>query len=1025
VIDDEQLSACRTDAGVDLRIAGTCTNSFPEAGLIPALPNKRDVMNPSNAADALPEPTIRSHNQNGVGDVDIADPTKPLEVLIGPIDMYPKDRIDLYWGAYAEPVDSYLHSPDAPNTNGIFSLFVDTYWIKAGITDVRYTYTPFPSEKPETSESASVIVKLAIPGGRDPDPESPYQNESLLKPAVFPQGIITSPDGVSVTVAPYVNMEVGDKITVSWNGEFVLHRVESQDQVGQATVIPIPKYIIEMAGDSDRLEVRYEIRDIVNNWSRWSLPTFVEVEAGNSSLAAPITPQAPNGVLDLDRLAGSPVQALVVAYPEMAAADEVTLVVERNTAEGMALEPFVVNSTVQTPSAFVEFFVPFEQFLPITQGRARLKYTVQKATGMVQRSKSLSVTVVGQVQELQAPSVPAAPNGVLDPTTEHVVALVPPYYFMADGNDVTLVWSGKTAGGANVLHEELKTLNRDDLGKELNYSIPPEKVSVLAGGSVQVHYTVNTFARAFFKSPVLELTVSHDTSTPLPVPGVDQVSADGVLDPANIGLEAVVRIRPYPGMAIRDKVTLHWDGRLPDGIYSTYTVLNSGTVGREVVFRVLKSIVLASLDSQVNVRYEVERNGQIYRSRQLAFVVQQTMVTPLPGPLVKEAKGDTLYVADTTNGATVVIQATASFKRNDRVVIDVRGPNGSDSKEKTILEDDVGKELSLVFASALVAANVGQTIEVAYIVRRASGIVQVSSSLRLNVMGSLTELAPPLMDGVGANGVLVPSRVPESGATVRVAYQDMQASDSVTVSWRGTSAYDPPSQIVGGAPQLQFTLPKSFITSNAGQPATVTYAVTRAGTSSVSAPLQLTVSPALLFDASPVTLFGKVYLIPGLPDVLPAFPANTTVRRVASGGQAPYAYRSSNASVAVVDATGLASVRGNGTAVISVTDALGATGSYTVSVTGVIHCQGVGSGSLSQMMAAAASAGGRIPSLNELNEIYNAYGNRWPMGNANYWSTTVAAQNLVGMKWYFVKNLVTGADFKLLHHNSSLGVAIR
>ena len=85
---------------------------------------------------------------------------------------------------------------------------------------------------------------------------------------------------------------------------------------------------------------------------------------------------------------------------------------------------------------------------------------------------------------------------------------------MADGNDVTLVWAGKTASGANVLHEELKTLNRDDIGKTLEYRIPPDKVSVLAGGTVQVYYTVNTFARAFFKSPVLDLRVSQDTSVP-------------------------------------------------------------------------------------------------------------------------------------------------------------------------------------------------------------------------------------------------------------------------------------------------------------------------------------------------------------------------------------------------------------------------------------------------------------------------------------------------------------------------------
>lgn len=118
-------------------------------------------------------------------------------------------------------------------------------------------------------------------------------------------------------------------------------------------------------------------------------------------------------------------------------------------------------------------------------------------------------------------------------------------------------------------------------------------------------------------------------------------------------------------------------------------------------------------------------------------------------------------------------------------------------------------------------------------------------------------------------------------------------------------------------------------------------------------------------------------------------------------------------------------MRGNGTVTISVTDALGATASYPVTVTGVIHCGGLGTGNYPQIRAAAASHGMRIPTIDELNQIYTAYGDRWPMGNAWYWSSTVAAVNLLGMKWYLNKNLVTGGNFKVFEKDSGLGVGIR
>lgn len=862
----------------------------------------------------LPAPAMQNlHDPSGIGYADTLDPHVALSVRVGPyleitagdiIDLHCDDQLAFNYTVRAEDL-----------TPGLFNFVVlplDQKFVREASISLRYEVTKPIGGQKNQSESVTVPVKLTLPGGTDTNPATPWENEALAVPAVRPEGVITSPDGVTVEIAPYVNMFVGDRITLSWHGELIRSEITDQAQVGQPVVIAVSKEIIEQAGDSDRLEVRYEVRDIVNNWSRWSLPTYVEVEAGASTLPAPVTPQAPDMQLDLDQLAGASVQVLIIAHPDIQQGDELTLSMERSTAEGLNLETWTASKTVEVQNSVYEFQVPNEQFQAITQGRARLKYQVRKTDAESLRSKSLTLTIVGQAMELPLPRVPAAEqnNGTLDPTARNVSAEVPAYYFMSEGNDVHLFWMGKTASGANVMHDELKTVNAGDIGKPIFFVIPDEKVSVLGGGSIEVYYTVNTFSRAFFTSLSLFVPVADDKTQPLPLPSIKEAT-NNILDPANA-----------------------------------------------------------------------------------------------------------------TDGATVVIDASANLREGETLAVRWEGPKGSDRKEHVVTAEQAGQAVSVVIASALVTVNDGQTVEVSYSVTRRSGTVQDSDKLALKILSAALDLPAPTLDTVGPDGVLRPSLITGPEAIARATYRGMVATDEVKVRWVGKTTFEGQSQTVGDSTHLRFTIPKSFIEASEGGTATLSYLVSRAGTQTESHQLQLSVREGLLFDTSPVALPGKIYLIPGRRDVLPAFPTGTTVQRTASGGHPPYTYTSSDPDVAQVSEDGLTSVRGNGNATITVTDAAGESRSYGVSVTGVIECEGVGAGSLTQMTNAASAVGGRIPNINELIEIHNAYGNRWPMGNANFWSSTFAV-NLLGAKWYYVKNLQNGQTFKLLHTNSSLGVAIR
>ncbi|GAB7531845.1 Ig-like domain-containing protein [Pseudomonas sp. 3A(2025)] len=623
---------------------------------------------------------------------------------------------------------------------------------------------------------------------------------------------------------------------------------------------------------------------------------------------------------------------------------------------------------------------------------------------------------------LDVPYIPAAlENGIL-PIEFHnrpVAVTFRVWEGSMVGYIYQLRWNGMEAGPKKTI------LDHEKPGDPLTLEIP---VALLTEGNHEVSYLV--------KNP-FSLITNYSEQTPLIIdrtpPGkpalgpilFPDVIKDGLTSEELERLGDVLQgtIASYSGMKANDAVRTYWNDT-PGPI----AIVSEDDMGlKRVMVDFIKPFLESVGDGEASVYYTItDLAGNVSPDSIPAPVTLKLSYTPpLPTPTVKEAQGNVLDPAHATAGATVRIEALAQLRAGDRVTVQWQGPKGSDNQEKAITEADAGQPLELRFAYALVIANAGETVAIAYTVNRANGQVQTSDTLHLNIRAGLDSLPTPSMDTVGADGVVTPSRIPESGATVRVRYPGMSRDDRVIVSWRGASNHDTANQTVGASTELLFNVPKALIVASSGRTATVFYTVRRADNQAESVPLWLSVYQGLVLDTTPVTLDGKVYLLPGSPDLLPTLPAGTTVQRVARGGQAPYTYSSSDTLVAKVDGNGLVTVRGKGTASIQVSDSRGESLRYTVNVTGVIQCLGLGSGSFTTVSTAAANQGARLCSIEELREIHAAYGARWPMGNANYWSSTVAMTNLVGWKWYFVKNLVSGGEFKLLHHNASLGVAIR
>jgi hypothetical protein len=485
------------------------------------------------------------------------------------------------------------------------------------------------------------------------------------------------------------------------------------------------------------------------------------------------------------------------------------------------------------------------------------------------------------------------------------------------------VWPAAEAGYTYMLEfdgklvpPEKSILETDKPGDVLELEIP---VALLSEGFHTVAY------RTYSPSTGVE---DFSDSTPIQIdktaPGSPQLGPillppevqDGLTSDELEAMNNVLpgRIAGYTGMAAGDVIRTWWGT-----VEGPLAVVDANDMGLQRVMVDFPRALLEQIgDGQQAVHYTVtDLAGNLSMDSDAAAVeLKLSVITPLPLPTITEAQGDILDPANTANGVTVVIAASANLRQGDTVKVGWNGPKASDEKEKAIAAGDAGNALSVVFARALVSANVGESVAVSYQVTRANGMVQDSDVFSVRVQGSLS------------------------------------------------------------------------------------------------------------FDTSAVTLDGKVYLVPAHPEAQPQMPAGTTIERQASGGTAPYSYRSSDPLVAHVSNVGLVSVRGRGTSTISVTDASGQSLSFQVTVSGVVHCIGLSGGKFGDVGAQASANGARLPSIEELREIHGMWAGNWPLVKNLHWSSTPAKVTPFG-KTYYQKSLANGVELDAYTYSSTPAIGVR
>jgi hypothetical protein len=914
-----------------------------------------------NAPLALNPPRIPTAGANGgLRWQDLNDPNSPVqvEIVLQPGGVNLNDLVNLEWQNL--PADSV--KVDAVHLlTGVITLDVapaDILIHLDGVHTYQYFVTAAIGGQTEPSPPATVTVKRQIPGGYDPDAGTEYINENLSAPTGIPPLIddAIADLGITVTISVWLNMAEGDRPELDWGGLRLTRPPLTAAEVGKPVTFRVEK--ATLIATPGQVIVRYSIRDVVNNWSRWSLDARTDVEAGDNLLIAPRVLDAVNGVIDLVKLGNQDARVQTPAYNGMGVGDWVYLTWLGYTAEGsevkVELDWEVKIGDIGWP---LDFLIPNGKVRDIAQGKAVARYKVVPLTGTPRDSRRTTVDVIGQVELLPAPRVAGVVGDVLDP------ALVPPegalvriekHDLIEVGDSILLLGEGKTASGTPLPYSITIPVTGSGAANGIEHHVPLVYIMALLGGTVIFRYILTKSGGETLPSTPLPLQVKS-LGAQLPKPTVDYAQGNA-LEPDDVPASGTyVRVN-YP-MQTADRIDMHWDGLLD---FTDWFTIPPNWGGKEVPFPVAKNYVDLNKDQTVDVFYIVTRGGQPLPDSAKQPLLIGSAVEYEP-PSIQEAIGNSLEPFAAKDTLTAVIPAYPNMV-GTQLVVTWTGTAGGGSHTTTPVLVTAQGDQEIELPNSVVAFNLNKPVTVTYTVIRNSS-PKDSKPFTLAVQPIANEdpaLGRPLITQAANNGEGPEFDVSQltAAATIRVnSWPLIALGQYVWLRVHGTnsngSAYNetfwqPPSGQTNQTwiNQRYYTqaIPLATLKDlkdgsdldlefkvGLGGSQVEAEAVTLQGrryTVKVSVPLEIVTTPMIL-DGHQFYPAAAPYAPPFEKSAYLHPKAHQT--REAQGGSRPYQYTSSNPKVASVDpTTGHVISTGNGTARITVEDKNGENAGYDV-----------------------------------------------------------------------------------------------
>jgi len=654
------------------------------------------------------------------------------------------DLVEVFWGNDSAAIWSKeLLNADELDKDVAFTIAKGQVH-EGDATPVFYRVTRKNQTPEDSTPFQTLLVKLSRPGEYDDDPGE--DGHSDLKFTLSHKEVDENlpPEGVTMHIVPYRNLTRYDRILARWGSQQRVHVVtpeQAQDPIKKPIEVVFSRALIDAAGDGDRVAVAYQPIDRCGNYpderAPWSATHHVLVDLGGNRLDAPqvLVNGQPTDRVDLDTLGDDDVIVRVYTpTKDFAVYDEVLLTWTGPPAQGSQIIVGPLSMRVEFVPFHLDFTIPNAAVKAIAKGAASVGYVRRRSDESDRRSKNTSVTVIGDISQLVAPTVVEATGGTLPSETKWATVQIPWYPGRNSSHLINLIWSAQKPGGDKVYYEDPRTVGDVADNQPVLRSVSNAEIQRFNGLNVTVYYVV-TDSETGLLSVRESLPFRMQVGVALPTfkrPEVEGTGANDVLDPENVPPTGAVLVAPHLDTRDKDRVNYRWRGSASGGSTNGHVDLIPATAGRPVRITVDKKYLTANLNGTVVADYNIQRAGEtLGHSHELTLRIGTALEDLLPPFLVAPAE-DPIDVLAYPEGITVRIEFLEALSGDRARLVEVNPPAGS--PQFPLVEFNSNKRVNTVLSPAFLAARHGQTIQLRWNLNRNNAQFGKSPILPLNVL---------------------------------------------------------------------------------------------------------------------------------------------------------------------------------------------------------------------------------------------------------------------------------------------------